>query len=126
MEEKTGRPYSLGRDYVVSYADFVSRFLAGGPGSGIYMRWSPSRGGDGDHGPWTYRVTDVLMYGHKYTGDPARKKRFLKTASDAFAFMKRRYPGSKPIYYDSKYHTILAGGGHQYTYFKRYGRWPTQ
>ncbi len=30
----------------------------------------------------------------------------------------------QPLYYDSKYHTILAGGGHQYTYFKRWGRWP--
>ena len=126
MEEKTGQPYRLGRDYVVDYADFISRFLAGGPGNGIYMRWSPARGGGGNHGPWTYRVVDVLMFGHKYTGDPARQKRFLKTASDAFAFMKRRYPGSKPIYYDSKYHTILAGGGHQYTYFKRYGRWPAR
>jgi len=124
MEEKTGRPYSLGREYVVAYADFISRFLAAGPGSGIYMRWSPAAGGQGNHGPWTYRVTDVLMFGHKYAEDPALKKRFLKAASDAFAFMQRRYPGSKPIYYDSKYHTILAGGGHQYTYFKRYGGWP--
>ncbi|MFH1069522.1 MAG: hypothetical protein V1794_07850, partial [Candidatus Glassbacteria bacterium] len=61
MEEKTGRPYRLGRDYVVAYADFVSRYLAGGPQVGFYSSWSPSAGGRGEHGPWTYRLADIPM-----------------------------------------------------------------
>jgi len=124
MEEKTGRPYLKGRKYLEAYADFASTFLAGGPQHGFYSSWSPAGRGRGDLGPWTYRVVDVVMYGHKYSSNPAIRKRCLRAASNAFAFMHRRYSGSQPLYYDSKYHTILAGGGHQYTYFKRWGRWP--
>ncbi|OGG04734.1 MAG: hypothetical protein A3F83_10675, partial [Candidatus Glassbacteria bacterium RIFCSPLOWO2_12_FULL_58_11] len=124
MEEKTGQPYSLGRNYLQAYADFVSCFLSGGVEKGIYASWSPSGGGKGNLGPWTYRVVDVLMYGHKYSSDPELRKRCLKAADEAFEFMRVQYPGNEPLYYDSKFHTILAGGGHEYTYFKRYGRWP--
>jgi len=124
MEEKTGEPYLKGRKYLEAYADFASRFMAGGPQHGFYSSWSPAGGGRGDLGPWTYRVVDVVMYGHKYSSDPAIKKRCLRAATDAFAFMRRRYPGRQPLYHDSKFHTILAGGGHQYTYFKRWGSWP--
>jgi hypothetical protein len=124
MEEKLGRPYPAGRNYVTAYADFLSRFLAGGPGAGFYMSWSPAGGGRGDHGPWTYRLSDVAMFGHKYSADPALKERCLKAAADAFAFMERKAPGDDPIYVDSKPVTMLIGGGHEYTYFLRHGRWP--
>lgn len=124
MEEKTGKPYLKGRKYLEAYADFAGTFLAGGPEHGFYSSWSTAAGGRGDLGPWTYRVVDVVMYGHKYSSNPAIRRRCLRAASDAFAFMRRRYTGSQPLYHDSKHHTILAGGGHEYTYFKRWGRWP--
>jgi len=58
------------------------------------------------------------------TGDPQVALFSCETAArDAFEFMRRRYPGSSPLYHDSKWHTILAGGGHEYTYFKKYNRW---
>ncbi|HUU27082.1 MAG TPA: hypothetical protein VM123_04650 [archaeon] len=124
MEEKTGQPYRKGRDYVVRYADFAATYLAAGPPQGFPSSWSPGKKKEGNLGPWTYRVTDVLMFGHKYADDPAVKKRCLTAAQEAFYFMKKSYPGPEPLYYDSKYHTILSGGGHEYTYFMRYGRWP--
>ena len=67
MEEKLGRPYEPGRQYVAAYGDFASRFLAGGPDVGFYMSWSPAGGGRGDHGAWTYRLADIAMFGHKYS-----------------------------------------------------------
>jgi hypothetical protein len=123
MEEKTGQPYRKGREYVVAYADFLSRFVAAGPDQGFPSSWTPSGKKPGNLGPWTYRISDVLMYGHKYTDNPEIKKRCLKAAADAFAFMEKNYPGNEPIYHDSKAHTILCGG-HEYTYFKHYGKWP--
>jgi hypothetical protein len=123
MEEKTGRPYELGRTYVVAYADFMSRFLAGGPEKGFYSSWSPAGGGRGDHGPWTYRLADIVMFGHKYSADAALRQRCLQTAKDAFAFMEKKAPGSDPVYSDSKPATMVTGGGHAYTYFLRHGRW---
>ncbi|MCE5270862.1 hypothetical protein LLH00_06210 [bacterium] len=123
MEEATGKPYKLGRDYVVQYADFTAICLAGGPEHGFYADWSPSAGGHGDLGPWTYRLSDVVMFGHKYSDDPQVKQRCLKAAEEAFEFMSRRNPGPGPSYNDSKSHTILSGGGREYTYFKKNGRW---
>lgn len=123
MEEKTGKPYEKGRKYLEAYADFTSRFMAAGPEHGFWSTWTPSGRQRGDLGPWTYRVVDVLMYGHKYSSDSALRSRCLKAAADAFEFMERRYPGPEPTYYDSKFHTILAGGGHEYTFFKKNGGW---
>ena len=74
MEEKLGGRYEPGRKYVAAYADFAARYLAGGPERGFYMEWSPAKGGRGDHGPWTYRLADVVMAGHKYSDDPAVKQ----------------------------------------------------
>jgi hypothetical protein len=123
MEEKTGRHYEPGRQYVTQYADFVSRYLAGGPAAGFYSSWTPARGGRGDHGPWTYRIADIPMYGHKYSTDPEVKKRCLKASADAFAFMERRAPGTDPMYNDSKSMTMLISGGHEYTFLVKNGRW---
>ena len=124
MEEKTGRPYEMGRQYVTAYADFTSRFLAGGPEMGFYMSWSPAGGGRGDHGPWTYRLTDIVMFGHKYSRDAAVRERCLKAAADGFAFEERKAPGIDPVYVDSKPSTMVMGGGHEYTYYLLHGRWP--
>ncbi len=138
MEEKTRKPYETGRNYVTAYADFMSRFLAGGPDVGFYMAWSPAKGGRGNHGPWTYRMSDIVMYGHKYAGDPELKKRCLKAASDAFAFVERgepiappavqwplaKKPGAGPVYVNEKSTTMIIAGGHEYTYFLKHGRWP--
>ncbi|HLA40718.1 MAG TPA: hypothetical protein VJ417_12015, partial [Candidatus Glassbacteria bacterium] len=98
-------------------------FLAAGPEHGFWGTWTPGGARRGDLGPWTYRVVDVVMYGHKYSTDGALRSRCLKAAEDAFEFMERRYPGPEPLYYDSKFHTILAGGGHEYTFFKKNGGW---
>jgi len=138
MEEKTGKPYEPGRKYVTAYADFMSRFLAGGPDVGFYMSWSPAKGGRGNHGPWTYRMSDIVMYGHKYTDDPELKKRCLKAAADAFTFVERgepiappavqwplaKKPGAGPVYINEKSTTMIIAGGHEYTYFLKHGRWP--
>jgi len=123
MEEYTGKPYAKGRDYVVGYADFMSRFLAGGPENGFYADWTPARGGRGDLGPWNYRMSDAVMFGHKYSSDPEIRRRCLKAAEDAFIFMDSQHPGNSPFYNDSKSHTILCGGGREYTFFRKYGRW---
>jgi hypothetical protein len=138
MEEKTGGPYELGRKYVTAYADFASRFLAGGPDVGFFMTWSLAGGGRGNHGPWTYRVSDVVMFGHKYSDDPALKKRCLQAAADAFTFVERgalvpppavQWPSAKrpsrgPVYVNGKMTTMIIGGGHEYTFFKQHGQWP--
>jgi len=124
MEEKTGRPYELGRSYVTSYADFVSRFLAGGPDTGFYFSWSQAVGGEGNHGPWTYRLADIVMFGHKYSPDPALRKRCLKAAAEAFAFMARRAKRSRSIYNNGKETTMIIGGGHEYAYYRQKGGWP--
>ncbi|HUU27675.1 MAG TPA: hypothetical protein VM123_07675 [archaeon] len=125
MEEKTGKPYQMGRTYITAYADFVSRFLAGGPEVGFYSSWSPAGGGRGaGYGPWTFRIADLVMFGHKYTADLALKKRCLKAAADAFQYMGRRFPGSDPVYTTGKNSTMHIGGGHEYTFFKRCGQWP--
>lgn len=124
MEEKTGKPYEPGRRYVTAYADFMSRFLAGGPDTGFYMTWSPAKGGRGNHGPWTYRMADVVMFGHKYASDPQLKKRCLKTAADAFAFVEREGPSASAAYVNEKSTTMIISGGHQYIYFRKHGRWP--
>lgn len=121
MEEKLGGRYEPGRKYVAAYADFAARHLAGGPERGFYMEWSPAKGGRGDHGPWTYRLADVVMAGHKYSDDPAVKQRCLKAAADAFAFMERRAQGGAPVYVDSKNTTMILGGGHSYTHVERPG-----
>ena len=125
IEEKTGRPYRKGREYVAAYADFIARDLAFGPEHGICAGWQADGTKSGDLGPWTYRLTDVLMYGHKFSEDPALRGRCLKAAEDCWEFMHRQYPGKNPIYHDSKSHTILSGGGHQYVYFKANGGWPS-
>lgn len=124
MEEKTGKPYPPGRKYVAEYADFVSRFLSGGPSNGFYASWTPAKGGQGNLGPWTFRVSDVVMYGHKFGSSPELKKRCLAAAEGAFEFMERHYRGTGPIYHDSKSHTMLSGGGQTYTYYRKHGRWP--
>ena len=124
MEEKTGKPYEPGRAYVTAYADFVSRFLAGGPDAGFYSSWSKNRGGRRDHGPWTYRLSDVVMFGHKYSADPGLRKRCLKAAADAFAFMTKRAARGRSIYSNGKETTMIIGGGHEYTYYRQKGRWP--
>ncbi|HUU30288.1 MAG TPA: hypothetical protein VM123_20985 [archaeon] len=124
MEEKTGGRYEPGRKYVLGYADFVSRFLAAGPETGFYNSWSPSKGGQGPgYGPWTYRLSDIVMFGHKYTDDPELKKRCLRAARDAFAYMDKRYPGQGPVYENSKSNTMLTGGGHEYTSYIQRGGW---
>ena len=124
MEEKTGKPYELGRNYVTAYADFVSRFLAGGPSAGFYSAWSQAAGGEGNHGPWTYRIADVVMFGHKYSLDPALRKRCLKAAADAFSFMAGRAERSRSLYTNGKETTMIIGGGHEYTYYRQKGKWP--
>ncbi len=121
MEQKTGKPYTRGRRYIERYADFISRFIAAGPKVGFRSSWKPNGETRGNLGPWTYRVVDVLMYGHKYAADPAVRARCLKAARDGMAFMRKRYATKN--YTDSKWHTIVAGGGHEYTFFKKYGRW---
>jgi len=125
MEEKTGSPYELGRNYVTGYADFISRFLAGGPAVGFYRTWSPARGGSGGgYGPWTYRISDAVMFGHKLSHDPALKKRCLKAAEDAFTYMRTSYAaGREPLFVNGKASTMLTGGGHQYTAFRQKGKW---
>ena len=123
MEEKTGKPYELGRNYVTAYADFVSRFLAGGPRAGFYSAWSQAAGGEGNHGPWTYRIADVVMFGHKYSADPALSKRCLKAAADAFSFMATRAERGRSIYTNGKETTMIIGGGHEYTYYRQKGKW---
>ncbi len=121
MEEKTGKPYTRGRDYLVKYADFASRFMAAGPANGFWSSWKPNGEKSGNLGPWTYRVVDVLMYGHKYSADPAIRSRCLKAAREAMQFMRNNYASRN--YSDSKWHTIVAGGGHEYTYYKKHGSW---
>ena len=123
MEEKTGKPYQKGRDYITAYADFASRFVAGGPDHGFYSYRTPAGEKRGNFGPWTYRISDVLMFGHKYSNDSDLKKRCLKATQDAFTFMARRYKNREFI--DSKSHTMILGGGHEYTYFKSHGKWNT-
>jgi hypothetical protein len=100
------------------------------------MDWSPAGGGRGNHGPWSYRLADVVMFGHRYTSDPDVQKRCLQAAADAFAFVERSAPvpppaiqwgagkrPSGPVYINEKSTTMLIGGGHEYTYFVRLGRW---
>ena len=123
MEEKLGTRYDLGRDYVTRYADFASRFLAGGPEVGFYMTWSTSGGGKGSLTSWTYRVADVLMFGHKYADDPALKERCLRAASDAFAYMESRLPKEGPVFVNGKTTTQIIGGGHEYIFFKQNRGW---
>ncbi|MBW7996440.1 MAG: hypothetical protein FVQ81_07730 [Candidatus Glassbacteria bacterium] len=123
MEQKTGKPYAKGRKYLERYADFVSRHMAAGPEHGFWSSWKPNGEKSGELGPWTYRVVDVVMYGHKYSDDPAIRSRCLKAARDAMEFMHRRYKSDGPRYNDSKWHTIVAGGGHEYTYYKKHGGW---
>ena len=119
-----GKPYAFGRDYVIRYADFMSRFLAAGPEVGFHSEWSPAQGGNGrGYGTWTYRLSDVVMWGHKFSDDPALKKRCLAAAADAFAGMERAFPGQGPLYQNSKANTMLTGGGHQYTRFIQHGGW---
>ncbi|MFC1614173.1 hypothetical protein ACFL5K_02630 [Gemmatimonadota bacterium] len=124
METNTGKPYQKGRDYVVRYADFASRFLAGGPDTGFYSSWNPVSGGKGNLSIWSMRTIDVMMYGHRYSKNSVQKARMLKAARDSWTFMQRKFPGKKPVYHDSKFHTILAGGGHSYTYYNQHGKWP--
>ena len=124
MEEKTGGPYQLGRNYVTSYADFTSRYLAGGPEAGFYSSWSPARGGRGDLGPWTYRLADIPLFGHKYSTDPGLRQRCLKAAADAFAFMAERARRGGNLYRNGKETTMIIGGGHEYAWFKKNGKWP--
>ncbi|MFC1544764.1 hypothetical protein ACFL4X_01220 [Gemmatimonadota bacterium] len=121
MEEKTGKPYTKGRKYLERYADFASRYMAAGPEQGFWSSWKPNGQKSGNLGPWTYRVVDVVMYGHKYSDDPAIRSRCLKAARDAMEFMHRSYASRS--YSDSKWHTIVAGGGHEYTYYKKHGGW---
>jgi len=124
VEEKTGRRYEPGRNYVIGYADFVSRFLAGGPDVGFHQGWSPAKGGDGrGYGPWTYRISDLVMFGHKFTDNQELKKLCLKAAADAFAYMNKTYPGKGPIYTSAKPNTMLTGGGHEYTAYIQRGGW---
>ncbi|OGG05346.1 MAG: hypothetical protein A3F83_14970 [Candidatus Glassbacteria bacterium RIFCSPLOWO2_12_FULL_58_11] len=124
-EEKDGKPYRPGRDYVIKYADFMAAFLAAGPEIGFFSEWSPARGGGKrGYGPWTYRLSDIVMYGYRYSADPALKRRCLKAAVDAFACMRRQYPGPGPIYTDSKANTMLTGGGHEYTSYLQNGSLP--
>ncbi len=120
MEEKTGKPYTKGRQFIVKYADFAARFLAGGPKVGFWGTWKPNGETAGNTGPWTYRVVDMMMYGHKYADDPAVRSRCLKAARNAVTYMRNKYASRN--YSDSKWHTIVAGGGGEYTYFKKYGR----
>lgn len=125
MEEKTGAAYEKGRRYVTGYADFVSRYLASGPETGFHTVWSPAKGGGGrGYEPWTYRITDVVMYGHKFTSDPELKKRCLNAARDAFISMDRQY-GRQPgwLYQNSKANTMIVGGGHEYTHYVQNGGW---
>ncbi|MFC1537449.1 hypothetical protein ACFL4P_01330 [Gemmatimonadota bacterium] len=123
MEEKSGGRYQMGRDYVTAYADFVSRYLAGGPEAGFYSSWSPSGGGHGSHGPWTYRIADVVMFGHKYTDDSSLKKRCEKAARDAFEYMRRNMNGKGPQYINGKTSTMIIGGGHEYAAWRQNGGW---
>lgn len=123
MEEKLGAPYRKGRDYVTAYADFTSTYLAGGPERGFFSSWTPSGGGRGNLGPWTYRMTDLVMFGHKYSDDPALKRRCLKAAADGFEFMRRGTVSGAPLYSSGKNATMIIGGGHPYTYFRKHGRW---
>ena len=121
MEEQSGKAYTKGRDYLVKYADFASRYMAAGPKIGFWSSWKPNGQKSGNLGPWTYRVIDVVMYGHKYAADSSVRTRCLKAARDAMTFMRNTYAGRH--YSDSKWHTIVAGGGHEYTYYKKYGGW---
>jgi hypothetical protein len=121
MEEKNGKPYLKGRKYLEKYADFAARFMAAGPKNGFWSSWKPNGEKSGNLGPWTYRAVDALMYGHKYSADPAVRSRCLKAARDAMTFMRNEYASRN--YSDSKWHTIVAGGGHEYTYYKKYGSW---
>jgi hypothetical protein len=120
MEEKTGKPYTKGRQYVVKYADFAARHLAGGPKVGFWGSWKPNGETAGNTGPWSYRAVDMMMYGHKYSADPAVRSRCLKAARDGVTYMRNKYASRN--YSDSKWHTIVAGGGGEYTYFRKYGR----
>ncbi|MCE5269949.1 hypothetical protein LLH00_01540, partial [bacterium] len=127
MEQKTGAPYEKGRRYVTGYADFVSRYLAAGPKVGFHDWWSPSKGGSGrGYGPWTYRITDVVMYGHKFSQDDGLRQRCLQAARDAFASVDSQYRGQSGwIYLDSKANTMIVSGGHEYTFFLQNGGWKT-
>ncbi|MBW7998283.1 MAG: hypothetical protein FVQ81_17270 [Candidatus Glassbacteria bacterium] len=123
IEEKLGTRYEFGRSYVTAYADFVSRYLAGGPEVGFYSSWNPSKGGRGSHGPWTYRISDVVMFGHKFTDNSELKKRCLKAARDAFEFLRRSMNGNAYQYVNGKSSTMIIGGGHEYASWKQKGAW---
>ena len=126
VELADGRRYELGRQYVIRYADFVATDLAAGPDVGFYSRWTPASGGSGrGYGAWTYRISDVAMWGHKFSDDSQVKKRCLTAARDAFAYMKNQYPAAsaEPVYLNSKSNTIVTGGGHQYTAYIQNGGW---
>ncbi len=123
MEEKTGAPYALGRRYVTRYADWASRCLAGGPEAGFFSSWSQQRGGRGSEGPWTWRHTDLVMYGHKFSDDPAVRARCLKAAEGGFEYMRRAAAEGRPVYRTGKDCTMTIGGGHELVSFKRYGGW---
>ena len=124
VELKTVERYDYGRNYVISYADFAATYLAAGPENGFHTSWSESKGGRGHgFGPWTYRLTDGVMYGAKFTDDSNLRARCLKAAGDAFEYMKRRADGKKNLYGTSKDNTMITGGGHEYTHFKVYGNW---
>ncbi len=124
VEQATGKPYKPGRDYVIRYADFFATQLAAGPKVGFSNSWSPSKGaGSRGYGPWTYRIADIVMWGHKFTTDKALQRRCERAARDAFEYMRRQYPGSGPIYLDAKPNTMVTGGGHQYTAWKQKGGW---
>lgn len=124
MEDKTGRPYQTGRDFVTGYADFYSSKLAGGPEHGFHRSWGPTDGGRGEIGPWTYRSVDVVMNGHFFSDDSGLKNRCLRAARDAFKYLERIAPsGDKPIFTTGKNSTMLIGGGHEYTFYRRNGGW---
>lgn len=124
MEEKTGGIYRAGRDYVIAYADFVSRFLAGGPQVGFHSEWSVAKGGNNrGYGPWTYRIADVVMHGHRFSEDPDLRRRCLAAARDAFAHMERLHPGDGWIYLDAKPNTMIVGAGQPYAHFIQNGGW---
>jgi len=63
------------------------------------------------------------MYSHKYTSDPELKKRYLKAAANALAFMELKAAGKESVYNDSKSTTMPISGGHEYTFFINNGRW---
>ncbi|MEA2062574.1 MAG: hypothetical protein U9P14_02645 [Gemmatimonadota bacterium] len=123
MEDKLGTRYDMGRNYVTAYADFVSRVLAGGPDVGFHSSWSHAGGGLGSLGPWTYRVADIVMFGHKFTNDSTLRKRCAKAARDAFEFMRRNMNGSEYQFINGKTSTMIVSGGHEYAAWRVNGGW---